>query len=74
MLTPSGGFAIAYGSLPRVLRIVASLVTAHWLFPYWECFVPNVGIIVSQRGNYFSLTREKKVLIVSIVTINSSNC
>ena len=27
------------------------LLVAYQLFPTWEYFVPNVGIIYSQRGN-----------------------
>ena len=49
-------FERCYGQLPRVLRIRWSCITARYLFPAWECFVPSLGIFHSQCGNNFSLS------------------
>ncbi len=40
-----------YGSLPTTLRLVLDEITARFLFPTWECFVPGLGIFHSQGGN-----------------------
>ena len=51
-------------SLLTRLRLTANEITARFLFPTWECFVPSLGIFHSQGGNKCSPPLLDKQLIL----------
>ena len=57
----AGGLQVV-GKRPATTKQTGSPSVADFLFPRWECFIPKVGMIYSQAGNFCSLGREQILL------------